>query len=628
MADGTLIFDTKLDSSGLDSGLSKVASTTQSALGGVAAVGSAALAAGTTAAVALTKTVVSAYADYEQLTGGVETLFKDSSKTVMDYAFNAEQTAGISANDYMEQITSFSASLLQGLNGDTAAAADIANRAIIDMSDNANKMGTDISSLQNAYQGFAKGNFTMLDNLKLGYGGTKEEMERLIEDASKMTTEMDALGVSVDADSMSFDNIINAISVMQEHLGIAGTTSKEASTTISGSLQAVKASWDNMLIAMSQGDSWDMNAWVNGFIDKVGTLFDNLMPVVETSLEGIALLVEELAPQIADRLPGLVDNVLPALLSAATSLINGLVNALPSLLQVLLAQLPTIIQSICDTLIANLPMVINVGLQIIVELANGIAQSLPTLIPTMVDVVLKIVETLINNIDQLVDAGIQLIIGLATGLIDAIPKIVEKVPTIISKLVTALVNNAPKLLESGVKLMVALAKGLIQAIPQILKSIPQIITGMLGAFQNAWPKLKEAGVNLIKGLGEGIVNAKDWLVNKVRELCNNALDAIKGFFGIASPSKKFKWIGEMCVEGMGEGFDGMDDVTRGVNASLGNIKANISGGDVRTATNNGLADALAVVLQNMGVYMDGRAVGYVTAEYVDAALGRFAVRRV
>lgn len=622
MADGTLVFDTKLDTSGAETGLSNFGNTAKSALGGVAKVGAAALAAGATAAAALTKSAVDAYADYEQLTGGIETLFEDLSWDVEENAKKAFQTAGLSANEYMETVMSFSASLNQSLmksDGNIARSADMADKAITDMADNANKMGSTMESIQNAYQGFAKQNYTMLDNLKLGYGGTKEEMQRLLDDAGKLA--------NTKFDLSSYADIIDAIHVIQENMGITGTTAKEASETISGSFASMKSAWSNMMIAMTSGEDGDFNAYLDSLIGSVETFLGNVIPVVERALEGIGNLIAKLAPVIADKLPALVDQVLPPLLNAAASLINGLVNALPSILQVLLNVLPGVVQSIASVIMDNLPMIISVGAELLLSLAQGLGEALPELIPQIVDIVLDIVDTLLDNIDMLVDAGIQLLLGLADGLIEALPRLIERLPEIIIKVVDALIRNAPKLLEASLQLMIKLGEGLIKAIPEVLKAIPKILSGIWDSLKGAWPKMKEAGLNLIKGLAEGITNAKDWLISKIKSLCNNALGAIKSFFGIASPSKKFKWIGEMCVEGMAEGLEDMDSLADGVTASLGNITANVSGGNVGTATNGGLASAVAEILEGMGVYMDGRAVGQVTASSVNDTLGRFAVRR-
>ena len=274
---------------------------------------------------AIVKSSASAYADYEQNIGGVETLFKDNADTIVKYASEAYKTAGISANDYMQNVTSFSASLLQGLGGDTAQAAEIANEAMVDMSDNANKFGTDISSIQNAYQGFAKQNYTMLDNLKLGYGGTQAEMARLINDSG-------VLGDSIKVDektvnSVSFDKMIEAIHKVQTDLDITGTTSKEAATTVSGSLGSVKAAWANLMAGMGDKNA-DLKNLIKEMVGTVKTFAKNILPVIKQALSGVTTLISELAPDIAAELPQLVSDLLPQLIEAGTQIFQALVKGI------------------------------------------------------------------------------------------------------------------------------------------------------------------------------------------------------------------------------------------------------------------------------------------------------------
>ncbi len=282
---------------------------------------------------------VKAFADFEQLTGGVETLFKKNAGDVMKYANNAYKTAGLSANQYMETVTSFSASLLQSLDGDTAKAAKYADMAISDMADNANKMGTDMSSIQYAYQGFAKQNYTMLDNLKLGYGGTKEEMQRLVKDAAKIDK-------SVDANSLSYANIVKAIHAVQTEMGIYGTTQKEAEKTITGSLNAMKSSWDNLLVAMASGENLDQ--CIDNMVSSVEIFAGNVMPVAEKALGGIGKVIERLAPIIADKLPDLAKQLLPPLIKAAVSLTKSLIKELPSIVK-------TVVQAVGEALVDEFP---------------------------------------------------------------------------------------------------------------------------------------------------------------------------------------------------------------------------------------------------------------------------------
>ena len=315
------------DTSGLEKAFGSVASGAGKMASAVGKSIAAATAAGAAAVGAITTQAVQNYAEYEQLIGGVETLFKDSAGIVEEYADNAYKTAGMSANQYMETVTAFSASLLQSVGGDTEAAAKSADMAITDMADNANKMGTSIESIQNAYQGFAKQNYTMLDNLKLGYGGTKEEMERLLADAEKLT------GVKYDISNLN--DVFNAIHVIQTELGITGTTATEASSTIQGSAAAMKAAWSNMLTGIADENA-DFDSLVGNLVESVATFAENILPRIEVALQGVGKLVQKLAPIIAEQLPGLIDAVLPPLLDAVTSLIDGIVAVIPELLPTLI----------------------------------------------------------------------------------------------------------------------------------------------------------------------------------------------------------------------------------------------------------------------------------------------------
>lgn len=340
------------------------------------------LAAGAAAVGAITKSAVESYAEYEQLVGGVETLFKDSADIVQGYAANAFTTAGLSANQYMETVTSFSASLLQSLNGDTAKAAEMSNRAITDMSDNANKMGTSMEMIQNAYNGFAKQNYTMLDNLKLGYGGTKEEMERLIKDAAKMTDVQRELGITVDASSMSFGNIVNAISIVQAEMGIMGTTANEASTTIQGSLSATKSAWQNLLVGVAD-ESANMGLLIENLVNSAVTAADNLVPRIAQILAGISDALGLIMPVICAELPSILQQLLPGLIDGALALTIGLIQALPVIVEVLAAQLPNILSQLFNALAAAFPAFINSCLNLLHTIVAPIAEFLQSLVTTV-----------------------------------------------------------------------------------------------------------------------------------------------------------------------------------------------------------------------------------------------------
>ena len=473
-------------SSGIANTLGKIG-TVASAVGKtvVAGVGVA-----STAVVAMGKSAVSAYADYEQLVGGVETLFKDSAKTVIENARKAYTTAGLSANEYMETVTSFSASLLQSLGGDTVKASNYANRAIIDMSDNANKMGTSMEMIQNAYNGFAKQNYTMLDNLKLGYGGTKEEMARLIEEASKMTDVQEKLGVTVDASSMSFGNIVNAISVVQESLGITGTTAKEASSTISGSIASMKGAWQNLMTGMGD-DTQDFGALIDQFVASVGTVGENLLPRIEIVLGGVVKLVQGLAPKIIEKIPELVSKLVPAILNASVSLI----------------------QAVKDT-----------GAKMIIGLTDGLREKVPEFLSNALPMLVDFTAELSNNIGLLVDAGLDLIVGLCEGIIDSLPVLIENIPQIVINICSIINENAPKLIVTAIHLIGQLILGIIKAIPTLIANVPKIIEAIVSvitAFN--WVNL---GGNVVKGITEGIKN----LPANLKGFAQNAVNNIKNAF--------------------------------------------------------------------------------------------------
>ena len=580
MADGTLIFDTKLDSSGVESGVSALGGKLSGVMGTALKGTGVAIGAAVAGVSALTKSSLDAYADFEQLTGGVETLFKTSADKVMQYADEAYKSAGLSANEYMETVTSFSASLLQGLGGDTDLAADVANQAIIDMSDNANKMGSDMASIQNAYQGFAKQNFTMLDNLKLGYGGTKEEMQRLLDDAEKLQKEK--FGVDVEYDMNNFADVIQAIHTVQEEMDIAGTTSKEAATTIQGSLGMMKGAWQNLVTGLGDENA-DLDGLIDNFIQSVITVGENIMPEVERILVGIGEMVTTMLPEVINMIPALITSVLPGIIESASGLVTTLCTAIVDNAPTLIDSALQLILTLTNAILENLPMIIECGFQAILQLALGIAEALPTLIPTIVEVILTIVTYLIENIDLLVDAAIAIITGLAEGLINALPVLIEKAPEIIEKLVIALVNNVPKLLEAAVKVIETLATGLITNVPKLIAKVPQIMTSLKNGFLNLCSGFADVGKNIIDGLWNGIQSGWNWLTDKVSSLAKGLLDAAKSALGIASPSKEFRKIGEFCVAGFNDGIDDLMDgnkLASNINASLGTIQANVSGGQI------------------------------------------------
>lgn len=492
---------------------------------GVKAVASAIKEAGA-ALIDLGKQSIQGFAEQEQLIGGVDTLFKESSKQVQQYANEAYKTAGLSANEYMETVTSFSASLLQSMGGDTQAAAEKANRAITDMSDNANKMGTDMQSIQNAYQGFAKANYTMLDNLKLGYGGTNQEMERLVAEAAAMTEEQKKLNVAVNAGDLSFSNIVDAISVVQEHLDIAGTTADEAATTIQGSANAMKSAWRNLITGMSN-ENLDLGELVQNTIDSINVFADNLTTRLQIMLprfvQGLTQLISSMIPYVAPAL----ELLLPPLVEGLGGLVSGIVQALPAAVEAISAVIPMLVQQ----LTILLPQIISAGVEIIAALASGIGDNLPALIPAAVDAIIEVASGLVANVDKIIIAAGQLIGGLTQGLIEAIPHLVYRLPEII----------------------LAITSGLLKGMASI---------GMVGQ-------------QLVEGLFNGIANAASWLYEKIKGWAGDVLDWIKGFFGIHSPSKVFAdEVGKFIPPGITLGVEqAMPRAMRDMGAQLSALSA-------------------------------------------------------
>lgn len=507
---------------------------------------------------AIVKSSASAYADYEQNIGGIETLFKDNADTVVKYASEAYKTAGISANDYMQNVTSFSASLLQGLGGDTAQAAEIANEAMVDMSDNANKFGTDISSIQNAYQGFAKQNYTMLDNLKLGYGGTAAEMARLINDSG-------VLGDSIKVDektvnSVSFDKMIEAIHKVQTDLDITGTTSKEAATTVSGSLSSVKAAWANLMAGMGDKNA-DLKNLIKEMVSTVKTFAKNIMPVIKQALSGVTTLISELAPDIAAELPQLVSDLLPQLIEAGAQIFQALVKGISDNIGTITQAAITAITTIATALIQNtgplvqsLATIITTIAQalptILPDLINAIVEQIPTVIQAVIDcmpaiidgtiqIVTAIAEALVDNIDLIIDGAVQIIDALALSLSDSdtAAKLAQSAFEIIGTLTMELLKNLPDILADGILIAVELIKGIAQGMVDYFAPVSDALSDMLidltDWFSRKWNDFKEWGSDMIQAFIDGI--KEKW--QSLKDTVCDVASSVKDFLGFSEPDK-------------------------------------------------------------------------------------------
>lgn len=649
------------DTSGAEKGIDDVGKKTSSlgsivskGLGMTAKVVGAAVSAAAGGVAALATAATKSYGDYEQLVGGVETLFKESQDAVVEYANNAYKTAGLSANEYMETVTSFSASLLQSLGGDTAAAADRANLAITDMSDNANKMGTDMTAIQDAYQGFAKQNYTMLDNLKLGYGGTKEEMQRLIDDANALNAAQGNLtNYSID----SYADIVSAIHDVQTEIGITGTTAKEASTTIQGSVSAMKSAWKNLVIGIAD-DNQDFNKLVNNFVDSAVTAGNNTIPRIETSIKGIAKLVSSASQSIIPLVVDTIVNALPDVVSAGASLVgslaNGVIQNLPALVDVagdiilglfngitakagdIVSSAATIVTDLAGgisefavnlipavtalsytlweelTNPSTLSSIMDAALQIIISLVEGFMEALPIILQSVPVIIGNLVAALIVMLPQIINAGIEILMSLVNGILNAIPSLVAAIPTITMAIVNGILTNLDKIILAAIQITLSIAIGMIEAIPNMITQLPRIFLAIVDAFKEFnW---KDIGSNLLTGIWNGINDKVSWLKGKVQGVVNKIKSWFTGKDGFDehSPSKWSKKVFQYVMDGGANGIDaGMPGMMSAVGSAVDNIKNGFDVGTVSASVSasgsaqNNIRAAIHDEISKIGIYLDG-----------------------
>lgn len=564
------------------------------------------------------KSALTEGADLQQSLGGVETLFKDSADKVIANAENAYKTAGMSANEYMETVTSFSASLLQGLAGDTNKAADVADMALTDMSDNANKMGTSMELIQNAYQGFAKQNYTMLDNLKLGYGGTKTEMERLLADASKLS------GVKYDISNLS--DVYNAIHVIQEEMGITGTTAKEAAETFSGSLASMKAAGKNVLAKLTLGQ--DIKPALVALVDTTFTFMNkNLAPMLGNILSGIPSMLEtamgavirELnvlasnSGEIVESGTSLVKQLVSGMLSNVPYFIEGAMNLISSFGMALLETdwlaLATdfvtelqesmlvasgeifgsdsnILEAFMDSITNSLPDVLSKGSEIVTNLVNGVLSNVPVAVSAMGELMTNLLTFILDNMPTILQSGLDLITNLASGIVQNIPAILVSIAEVIANLLAAVGERLPEILESGFTLLGEFAAGIITGIPELLGKLSEVFESIKETFSEFdW---LEIGKNIIEGIANGIWNFGSLIIDAAKGAALSALSSAKEALGIHSPSKVFQdEVGKMIPYGEAEGILQNADVVRNAIKKLSHETIGIAKTDVSYGMNAG-----------------------------------------
>lgn len=473
---------------------------------------------------ALVKGVLNQTAQYEQNIGGIETMFKGSAAKMEQYAADAYRTAGLSANEYMSQATSFSAALLQGLGGDTDKAAEIANRAMTDMSDNANKFGTNIGMIQNAYQGFSKQNFTMLDNLKLGYGGTASEMARLVNDAGLMEDGFVATAKNIN--EVSYDKIIASIGAVQDKMGITGTTAKEAASTISGSVATLQGAWSNLLAGLGSADA-DVATLAGNVITSMETVLTNVTPVIDNIGSNLATLGPKLG-EMTSTLAGTVVAAIPQIISAGTAMIGGLLSGISAALPQLAGAIVPAITGIVGMVAEQAPALLAAGIQAIFYLGQGLVQALPTLIPMIVQLVAGLSSQIINALPVLLSTGLNIIMALGQGLIQALPTLIAMLPQLILGIVDFIVGAIPQLIETGITLFVSLIQALPDIITTIVAALPQIIESIISGLLGAIPLLIEAGITLLISLVEALPQIISGIVQAIPQIISAVINAVIG----------------------------------------------------------------------------------------------------
>lgn len=568
--------DTSEYDKGLDSAEKKgssFATGLKNLVGGVAKVTAGAAVAATGAAVtgitALTTKAVQAYGNYEQLVGGVNKIFGESAKAVMDNANRAFSTAGMSANEYMETVTSFSASLIQSLKGDTVKAAKLADTAIRDMSDNANTFGTDIKSIMAAYQGFSKQNYTMLDNLKLGYGGTKTEVERLIRDAEKLDKTFSVTHKKTkngqDQIKYGYADVVKAINIVQQKMGITGTTAKEASDTIQGTAGSLKGAWDNLIIGLGQADA-NLKPLIDNVVKSALQMANNIKPIALQAVQGIAQLIQGFAPVLAEQLPpmiteilpalanavvlllnsfssvlpSLINTILPPLLQAVTGVIMSLLQALPSILQVLSSQLPVILQQIIPAILTLLPLLVQTGIEFIMAIGQGLADNIELLMNAVMSIVHYLVDELLtaDNIAQFIQVALQIILTIAGGIIKNIPEILGAIAILFVNIIKAIGTSLPEIGSLIIEFIVNLGKSFGEQAYKVFGNsfynLIQGVKGWLGSITSAIGNFVATGIQHLVDFGKGIGEKIGSAFKNAKELFSKGVEALKGLLN-------FKW---------------------------------------------------------------------------------------
>lgn len=551
-------------------------------LKGIGTLIGASVVAGTAVAVAsisgLVKKSVQAYAEFEQLNGGLEALFGKGSKNMQQVARMSEEAyknLTMSQNEYLKAFEN-SYSIINNGIGKHANAIEYTNKMLSMSSDLYNTYGGTIEQYQTAINWALKGTYSYLDNLNVGIKGTKEGFIEAANQSGVLKKNIS------DTSELTNDQILDVIQHYVQAAGALGRTQKEAGETIQGSMNMMRATWDNLVAGFSK-DGADLNKLIDQFIDAAGTFANNLIPVIERAMEGIAKALPNLINTIGAKLPGAVKKLAPPLIQSAISLINALIGALPTIL---------------NTLVKALPIIITALINMTINIINALITVLPTLIPQLIQAILDGILKLLDNVDQLIDLGIKCTYALIDGIIKAIPVLQAKVPIIMVKLIAALIKNLPKLIAFAITLPTKIWTGIYKGLPQLIKNIPSIMKGMISALKKEFPKVTEVGKNLIKGLWKGASAMKDWAIDKIKGLGKSILNGMKKVLGIKSPSREFAIIGRFSMLGYTEGLEKMKpELDKAINGMF-NLSPSMTG-----TMNNTLSPNVNVV-NNVNVETD------------------------
>lgn len=601
------------DTKGLDKETSKAQSSLKGFASGVSSafkVATGVVAATTIAVGGLVKKSVEAYAEFEQLEGGLESLFGKGSTEMQKILQKSEQAymdLTMSQNDYLNAFEKSYPLVNAGLS-EGADSIEYTNKALQLSSDLYNTYGGSVENYQNAINWALKGSFVYLDNLNLGIKGTQEGFIEAANASGVLSKNI------TDVKELTNDEIIDVIQHYAQEYGVWGKTADEASKTILGSMNMTKAAWSNFVAGLSK-DGADIDGLIDNVVNSALKFGENIMPVIMRAIKSIGKALPKIADYIGKELPGLVNELLPPLIEAVNTLINALITALPGLLNTLIPLLTETLISLISMLAQNLPAIIQALLQGVITIIQAVAQALPTLIPQLITAILDSLMMILDNIDLLIDAGIQLIMGLIEGLSDPdmMAELVEKTIYIIVKIIGAIIINLPKLIDAGIKIILKLAEGLIKAVPKLIGRVPEIMNKLVNGFKNFVGRFSEVGSNLIRGLWNGISNVTSWIIGKIKGFGSSVMKAIKGIFGVHSPSTEFEWVGKMNVLGLEKGMEDLQPQLQRTIDGMFNLQPNVSGSMQSTyspqmniqVVNNLETDPLGQLVNNIKTFSGG-----------------------